>query len=159
MSVTCEFSWWGTTMYKACAALSAVMILASSQASGQPEAAPGRSVAPKHSHFHPSGSPRHHIGRHSGPFFPATGGVFLGDSNGPSNVEITQPIGPISGDFSYTYKYDVPWDWAHRYPPSFFAGPPEASAPIVNYRPGCATQTVTVPGADGKDQTINMIRC
>jgi hypothetical protein len=27
------------------------------------------------------------------------------------------------------------------------------------YELGCPAQTVTVPGADGKDQTINIVRC
>ena len=48
---------------------------------------------------------------------------------------------------------------AHRYPPNLFATPPEPIPPPVSYRPGCAAQAVTVPGTDGKDQTINMIRC
>jgi hypothetical protein len=25
--------------------------------------------------------------------------------------------------------------------------------------PGCPAQTVTVPGADGKDQTVTVVRC
>jgi hypothetical protein len=30
---------------------------------------------------------------------------------------------------------------------------------MISIRSGCPTQAVTVPGADGKDQTITMVRC
>jgi hypothetical protein len=66
----------------------------------------------------------------------------------------------MSGDFHYTFKNEVPWDWAHSLPPNFFgAAPADSPAPEVSYAPGCRTQTVTAPGTDGKDQTINMVRC
>jgi hypothetical protein len=29
----------------------------------------------------------------------------------------------------------------------------------VPYELGCPARSVTVPGADGKDQTINIVRC
>jgi len=60
---------------------------------------------------------------------------------------------PLSNDVNvnYTYKQDVPWDWAHRYPP--------AVAPSDRpYVPGCSSEPVTVPGRSG-DQTVNVIRC
>jgi hypothetical protein len=147
-------------MYKVYAAfivsLSAALTLASNQAFGQLGAAHGGVSASTHSTFHPSvtRSPHHHNRRNIGTFFP--GDFFWGPWNGQPNVEVTQPI---SGDIHYTYKFDVPWDWAHRYPPSFFASPPEPPSPPVAYRPGCPAQTVTVPGADGKDQTVSMVRC
>jgi hypothetical protein len=152
-------------MYKVCAAftmsLSVALTLASNQAFGQSGPAQGGRSASMHSTSHPSVTrlPHHRIGRNVGAFFPTTGGFFLGPSNGVPNVEVAQPMGPVSGDFNYTYKNDFPWDWAHRYPPSLFATPFEPTPPPVSYRPGCATQTVMVPGADGKDQPINMIRC
>lgn len=52
----------------------------------------------------------------------------------------------------YTYTYDVPWDWAHRYPPAVI--PSERA-----YVPECPEQTVTVAGKGGKEQTVNIIRC
>jgi hypothetical protein len=69
-------------------------------------------------------------------------------SNGRSNPN----------EINFTYKLDVPWDWAHRYPPGFLAGPPEpaAASPVVTPS-GCRAQEVTV-GAD-KAQTITMLRC
>jgi len=151
-------------MYKVCAAftmsISVVLALASNQALGQSGPAQHGSSASMHSTSHRSvtHSP-HRIDRNRGAFFPTTGGFFSGPSNGVPNVEVTQPTGAISGDFNYTFKNDFPWDWAHRYPPQLFATPPEPLPPPVSYRPGCAAQIVTVPGADGKDQTINMMRC
>ena len=55
-------------------------------------------------------------------------------------------------DVRYTYTYDVPWDWAHRYPPN--VTPSERP-----YVPGCGNETVTVPGRGGREQTINVTRC
>ena len=148
-------------MYKACAAfmmpLSVALTLASNQAFGQ--SSHGVSSASTHSAFHPSVTRSLLHDRRNRAFFPTTGAFFWEPSNGVPNV-VTPPIpSPITGDFNYTYKYDVPWDWAHRYPPSFFASPPEPPRPQVAVRPGCAAQTVTVPGIDGKDQTVNIVRC
>ena len=136
------------------------LTLVSNQAFGQFLGA-ARGGASTHSPFHPSvhRSHLHRDGRNVGAFFPGSGGFFWGPSNGP--LEVAPPISaPIAGDFNYTYKFDVPWDWAHRYPPSFFASPPEPLPPRITFAPsGCPAQSVTVPGADGKDQTVTMIRC
>ena len=58
----------------------------------------------------------------------------------------------VSGDFRYTYTYDVPWDWAHRYPP--MVAP--SDRPYVS---SCPAETVTVPGRGGREQTVNITRC
>ena len=100
----------------------------------------------------------HHRNRRNiQPFF--NGGFCCETLNGVPNVRGRATDGPDTGDFTYTYKNDFPWDWAHRYPPNLFGTAPELIPPPVSYRPGCAAQAVTAPGADGKDQTINMIRC
>jgi hypothetical protein len=155
-----------TMMYKVCAAsilsLGVALTLASSQAFGGSGVAHGGVSAATHSPFHRSFArlPNHRNGRNPGTFFPADAGFFWGPSDDQPNVEATQPpSGPISGDVNYTYKYDVPWDWAHRYPPSFFASPPRPPSPPVAYVPGCPAQAVTVPGKDGKDQTVAIVRC
>jgi len=125
-------------------------------------AAHGGASASTHSTFHPSviRSPNHHNGRNIRNFFPTTGTFFWEPSNGEPNIDVTQPIsGPVSRDMNYTYKFDVPWDWAHRYPPSFFAGPAQPPSPSVAYVPGCPAQAVTVLGADGKNQTVTVVRC
>ena len=60
-------------------------------------------------------------------------------------------VTPPSGDVHYSYTYDVPWDWVHRYPPSLT----ETGRPYVS---SCTAEAVVVPGRGG-DQTINVIRC
>jgi hypothetical protein len=133
--------------------------VATSHAFGGPGTAHAGASAATHSTVRPSvaRSPNHRHGRSVGNFFPATGGLFWNDQ---PDEGIAPPVsGPISGDFNYTYKYDVPWDWAHRYPPGFFGSPPAHLAPPLAYTPGCPAQTVTVPGVDGKDQTVTVVRC
>jgi hypothetical protein len=135
--------------------------LAASPALGGPAILHAATSAPAmHPRAHPSATARlsnHPHGRYHGNFFPATGGLFW-DST-PEEVIAPSASGPISDDINYTFKYDVPWDWAHRYPPGFFGAPPAAPAPSLSYRPGCPAQTLTVPGADGKDQTVTVVRC
>jgi len=71
--------------------------------------------------------------------------------------------GPFSGLYvdvyrpGFTCTYDIPWDWAHRCPP-IPAAPEPPLAPAAR-APSCVPQSVTVPGSDGKDQTITMVRC
>jgi hypothetical protein len=36
---------------------------------------------------------------------------------------------------------------------------PVSVYPIVFYRPGCNSQTVTVPWKDGKEHSVNIVRC
>ena len=80
-----------------------------------------------------------------------------GQSNSQPNVDVRQII---TGGPSYTCTLDIPGDWAHRCPPSLFASPPEPPPPPpVPYELGCPAQAVTVPGGDGKDQTIKIVRC
>jgi hypothetical protein len=83
------------------------------------------------------------------------GGFWLGDGfyNEPSNAgPVLDGTQAASRDIHTTYTYDVPWDWAHRYPP--------AVAPSDRpYVPGCAAEPVTVPGRDGGDRTVNVMRC
>lgn len=141
--------------------LSVTMALASHQAFGGPTAAPSGSSASAHSGARPSiGRSPHHNGRNTGAFFPSAGGWFWwpsGPSNSQPNVDVRQII---TGGPSYTCTLDIPGDWAHRCPPSLFASPPEPPPPPpVPYELGCPAQAVTVPGGDGKDQTINIVRC
>ena len=68
----------------------------------------------------------------------------------PSVIIYAYPA-PASNDVRYPYTQDVPWDWAHRYPPAVVP----SDRPYVS---SCPTESVTVPGRDG-DRTINIIRC
>jgi hypothetical protein len=150
-------------MSKMCAAfimsISVALTFACNQAFGQSRVGHGGSTASTHSTFHPLATQSlHHLNRRNiRPFFQAEGGFCCGPLNGLPGVDLAPAM---TGDFHYTFKNDVPWDWAHRLPPNFFgAAPAESPAPDVSYAPGCRTQIVTAPGADGKDRTIDMVRC
>lgn len=79
------------------------------------------------------------------------GGGFVNDGAGYS-----QPLADVSqslaADLRYTYTYDVPWDWTHRYPPNVVP----SHRPYV---PSCPTEQVTVPGRGGSEHTVNITRC
>jgi hypothetical protein len=139
------------------ASLSAVaLMLAANETFGGSGGAHVGGVAPAPPISHPpvAGSPRHHRGSNVGGLWPAAGGYFYGPSYAdPMVADVTRPV---SGDIHYTYTYDVPWDAVHRYPP------PPVTPPATVFRtyvPGCAAQTVTVPWGDGKEQTVNIVRC
>jgi hypothetical protein len=77
------------------------------------------------------------------------GGDYYGPSEGEPPADVTQPN---TGDAHYTYTYDVPWDWAHRYPPAVAP----SDRPYVS---SCPTETVKVRGHSGEEQTVNVMRC
>ena len=91
--------------------------------------------------------------RHRGRF---AGGVYwpgydddygYGSDGGPVGEAVPAP----SNDVHYTYTQDVPWDWAHRFPPNVAP----SDHPYVS---SCPTESVTVPGHGG-DHTVNITRC
>jgi hypothetical protein len=92
-----------------------------------------------------------HFHRHNGAFtyWPGYGDYGYGPSYG-------EPLGavapPASNDVHYTYTYDVPWDWAHRFPPNVAP----SDHPYVG---GCHDEAVTVPGRGGVEHTVNVTRC
>jgi hypothetical protein len=90
---------------------------------------------------------RHHRRNLVGGFWPTEGGYFDGPSIGEPLGDVAQPA---SRDVQYTY--DVPWDWAHRFPPAVTP----SDRPYVS---SCPTETVTVTGRGGVEQTVNVIRC
>jgi hypothetical protein len=70
------------------------------------------------------------------------------DYYGPTYEAPVQVAPSMPTHFHYTYTYDVPWDWAHRYPPMVVP----SDHPYVT---SCPTQVVTVAGG----QTVNVTRC
>jgi len=86
----------------------------------------------------------HHRGvRGAWNMWPAGGGFFYD----PSGSEGFAGLAPqLSNDVRYTYTYDVPWDWVHRYPPNVVP----SDRPYV---PSCPTEQVTVPGRGGAEHT------
>ena len=90
---------------------------------------------------------RHHRRNNAQAFWPAVGDPLYGPSNGEPMVDV---VPPGSGDIRSAY--DVPWDWAHRYPAAVIP----SDRPYV---PSCPSETVTVPGRNGQPQTVNVTRC
>lgn len=125
----------------------AALMLSANEASARSGAAHPAGVAPMHPRPAVAHLLRHHRRNNLGAFWPADG-FFYGPSNGEPMAGLTQP----SGDIHYTYTYDVPWDWAHRYPPA--VAPSERP-----YVPSCPAETVTVPGRNGSEQTVSIMRC
>ena len=138
--------------------LALAITLATTQTFGASTGSPGASSTSTHSGVAVARSP-HHNGRNIRTFFPTNGTWFWPgptDSREPS-ITVTEPI--TSGP-SFNCTLDVPGDWAHRCPPSLFASPPDPPPPpLIPYEPGCPAKAVTVPGADGRDQTITIVRC
>ncbi len=137
------------------ASLSAVtLMLAANETFARSGAAPRAGFAPTHSFSRPFAGRalRHH--RRNGvivaPFWPLVGDDYY--SYGPNGEPFGEMTPPTSGEMHYTYTNDVPWDWAHRFPP--IVTPSDRP-----YVPSCPAETVTVPGRDGQDRTVNVIRC
>jgi hypothetical protein len=135
----------------------ALMLAANATFARSGAAVGGASVA-AHPMFRPSVARPfgHHRGRRLGGFW-SDGGFFYDPSYGESyGGPLGGPLGevgqPPSGDVHYTYTNDVPWDWVHRFPPQVVP----SDRPYV---PSCPEETVTVPGRNGEEQTINIMRC
>jgi hypothetical protein len=125
------------------------LLLAASETFARSGAAPHGAFHSAHSISHRSlarQSLRRHRGNDGGIFWPGDGFYDDGSANGEPLADGSQS--PPSGDIHYTYKYDVPWDWAHRYPP--------AEHPYV---PSCPAEDVIVPGHGGEQQTVRITRC
>ena len=112
-----------------------------------------RAVAATHPNFRPltRNALRHQHTRDFGAFWwPPVGDDSYGTA--PSGEPMGEAPAAASGDVHYTTTYDVPWDWAHRYPPN--VNPSDRQ-----YVPSCTDQAVTVPGHGGAEQTVNITRC
>ncbi|UWU90042.1 hypothetical protein [Bradyrhizobium sp. CB1015] len=133
----------------------AALLLSSSDSFSRPAgaAAPGvaAAAAPPAAARPPIG-PGARFHRRSAPwvYWPGGGG-YLYDGAGYSQpfADMNQSL---SADVRYTYTYDVPWDWTHRYPPNVVP----SDRPYV---PSCPTEQVTVPGRGGSEHTVNIMRC
>ena len=101
---------------------------------------------------------RLHNQNNLGAIWPATGGYY--DPYAESYMDVTEPT---SGGINYTQPYEIPWDAVHRYPWGFTNNSlqPVNVEPNVelSFGPACRSQSVTVPWSDGKDQTVNIVRC
>jgi hypothetical protein len=136
-------------------AIIAALTFSATSAVAASGAAPRAAFAAPHPMVRPpvAGAFRHHH-RHG-----VTGGFFwpgygYGDDVGAPSYggPAVEGVPPAAGDIQYTTKYDVPWDWAHRFPPNVVP----SNRPYV---PSCTDQSVTVPGRDGADHSVNITRC
>ena len=136
--------------FASCGAV-ALMLVANNGTFARSGAAARGGFAAAHPNYHPFGAQsfRHRRGNFGGAFWPGVGDYSYGPWNGEAPAEMAPPA---SGDIHYTYTYDVPWDWAHRFPPAVTP----SDRPYV---PSCPSETVTVPARDGSEQTVNIMRC
>jgi hypothetical protein len=141
--------------YRKLAALAAVgaiaLVFATSETIARPgavAAGPRAGIAPVRPIPHAPNGFRHHGRNVGGTFWPG-----YGDGYGayPLDAPVAAPLkGPLSGpdEIHYTTTQDVPWDWAHRFPPNVTP----SDRPYV---PGCGAEAVDVGGG----KTVNVIRC
>ena len=138
-----------------CACLGAAALAVSANAAsarpgaavgGRGASAPVISHAPGISHGPGGRSFRHHRGFAGGTYWP---GAY---AYGPYDEPVAEAPPPASNDVHYSYTYDVPWDWAHRYPPNVAP----SDHPYVS---SCPMQTVSVPGRGGAEHTVTITRC
>ncbi|MCA1457740.1 hypothetical protein I6F35_31925 [Bradyrhizobium sp. BRP22] len=131
----------------------AALLFAANDASARSGGAPRAGVASAPPVARPSVGPAFRPHRRGfvgvGGFWPGAAGYLDAPTAREAIAEVPQSV---SGDFRYTYTYDVPWDWAHRYPP--MVAP--SDRPYVS---SCPAETVTVPGRGGGEHTVNITRC
>jgi hypothetical protein len=108
-------------------------------------AAPRTGVAPVRPVPHAVHGFRNRNRFNGGFFWPGYGDAY--GATTPTGEPITAPLGGPN-EVHYTYTQDVPWDWAHRFPPNVTP----SDRPYV---PGCGSESVDVGGG----KTVNVIRC
>ena len=138
-------------MYGVFIASLSVVALVPNQTFAESGGARGGGFASTRALSHPPVFPpfRHNRRNHLGAVWPALEDPYYGASNGEPMVDVAPAP---SNDIRYTYTYDVPWDWAHRYPPAVIP----SDRPYVS---SCPAETVTVPGRGGSEQTVTVMRC
>ena len=92
----------------------------------------------------------HHRARNFGVVWPGYGDFGDGASSYGEPVQAVPQ--PTSSDIHYTETHDVPWDWAHRFPPNVTP----SDRPYVS---SCPVETLTFHERDGSDKTVNVMRC
>ncbi|MBR0778790.1 hypothetical protein JQ625_28525 [Bradyrhizobium diazoefficiens] len=137
------------------ASLGAAVLLVVPESFARPGGAAPQGLAaapPAAVHPHPPIGPAGRFHRRNNPFvyWPGGGGFFYDGAS--YNQPFVDNAAQLSNDVRYTYTYDVPWDWTHRFPPNVVP----SDRPYV---PSCPSETVTVPGRDGGEHTVNIMRC
>ena len=103
--------------------------------------------ASAHSTSHRLAAHRFHH-RSQGAFvWPSDDGYFYGPT-GDAGLDGA----PLTGEVRNSNASDIPWDWAHRYPPAVMP----SDRPYVS---SCGAEAVTVPDGRGGTGQVNVIRC
>lgn len=89
---------------------------------------------------------RHHHRSQDG-FVWGDGGYFYGPT-----PDAPLDGAPLAGEIRNSNASDIPWDWAHRYPPIVTP----SARPYVS---SCGAETVTVPDGRGGTGQVNITRC
>ncbi len=71
---------------------------------------------------------------------------------GPAGEPVLSGTQPLPADIGNSNASDIPWDWAHRYPPAVVP----SGRPYVS---NCGAETVTVPDGHGGNGQVNIVRC
>lgn len=130
----------------------AALLLAADESSARPGAAAPQGVTAMPTAVHAPIAPSPRIRGRGKPwvYWPGGGGfVYDGGTYAYPFADAPQSQ---STDVRYTYTYDVPWDWTHRYPPNVVP----SDRPYV---PSCPTEQVVVPGRGGGEHVVNVMRC
>ena len=91
---------------------------------------------------------RHHH-RHQGALVWGDDGYY----SGPTGDTVAGGVPPLTGEVrNSNASDDIPWDWAHRYPPLVVP----SARPYVST---CGSETVTVPDGRGGTGQVNITRC
>ena len=95
-------------------------------------------------HFH-----HHHRGPEAAVAWPGDG-YFNG--YGPNGEAVLDGTLPLPRDVGNSNAADIPWDWAHRYPPAVVP----SARPYVS---SCGAETLMVPDQHGGTREVNIVRC
>jgi hypothetical protein len=141
-------------MYRALIASLAVvaLMLTANETFARSGAASRGGFTPTHSFSHSAAIHEFRHGRRNNAGILWPGVEDYGGYGSSIGEPVTGAAEPTSGDIHYTTTYDVPWDWAHRYPPAVAP----SDKPYVS---SCPAENVTVPGHGGQEQTVSIMRC
>jgi hypothetical protein len=90
---------------------------------------------------------RHHHRSQQGAYVWGDDGYYYGPTGEP-----VLDGAPLTGEVRNSNASDIPWDWAHRYPPVLTpSGRPYVSS--------CGTEAVTVPDGRGGTGQVNITKC
>lgn len=90
---------------------------------------------------------RHHRGPEGAVVWPGDG-----DFYGPNGEAVLDGTQPLPGDVRNSNAADIPWDWAHRYPPAVVP----STRPYVS---SCGAESLMVPDGHGGTREVNIVRC